>query len=82
MKQKVYLVYVLIEFSAESTTDAHLIFSSLEKAKAAMVEEIEDARENFNMEGGTFLSDTEFCQEWANEDGQGYTIGVEEIEVK
>ena len=81
MKQKVYLVYVLIEFSSESTTDAHLVFSSLEKAKAAMAVEIEDARENFNMDGGIFLTDEEYCQEWANEDGQGYTIGVEEMEV-
>lgn len=82
MKQKVYLVYVLIEYSAESTTDAHHIYSSLEKALEAMKNEIEEARENFNMDGGNFLTDTDRCQEWANEDGQGYTIGVEEMEVQ
>ena len=37
MKQKVFLVYVMIEYSAESTTDAHYVYSSLEKAREAMV---------------------------------------------
>lgn len=82
MKQTVYLVYVLIEFSPESTTYAHLVFSSLEKAKESMSNEIAEARENFNMDGGIFLTDTEFCQEWANDNGQGYTIGIEEIDVR
>lgn len=82
MKQTVYLVYVLIEYSSESTTDAHFVFSSLEKAKESMAKEIAEARENFNIDGGNFLIDTEFCQEWANDDRQGYTIGIEEMEVR
>lgn len=81
MKQTVYLVYVLIEFSSESTTDAHLVFSSLEKAKESIANEIAEARENFNIDGGTFLTDTEFYQEWCNDYGQSFSIGIEEIEV-
>lgn len=82
MKQKVYLVYVLIQYSEESVTDAHYVFSSLEKASSAMVKEIEEAQENFNIEDGCFNIDTDRCQEWANDFGQGYTIGIEEIEVQ
>lgn len=52
MKQKVFLVYVLIEYSAESTTDAHYVYSSIEKAHDAMTREIAEARENFDIESG------------------------------
>ncbi len=81
MNQKVFLVYVLIEYSAESITDAHYAFSSLEKAKEKMAFEIEEARENFNMEYGSFGIDTSLCQDWSNDCGQGYTIGIEELAV-
>lgn len=81
MKQKVYLVYVLIMYSVESITDAHYVFSSLEKAREKMKAEIEEARENFNMENGSFGIDTHYCQDWCNDCGQGYTVGVEELEV-
>ena len=81
MEQKVYLVFVLIEYSAESTTDAHYVYSSLEKARERMKIEIEEARENFNMEGGPFSIDTANCQDWSNDCGQGYTVGVEELVV-
>ncbi|MCM1221988.1 MAG: hypothetical protein NC548_46700, partial [Lachnospiraceae bacterium] len=77
MKQKVYLVYVLIEYSAESITDAHYVYSSLEKAREKMQFEIDEARENFNIEGGSFGIDTDNCQDWSNDCGQGYTVGVE-----
>ncbi len=81
MKQKVYLVYVLIMYSVESITDAHYVFSSLEKAQEKMKAEIEEARENFNMENGSFGIDTSYCQDWCNDCGQGYTVGVEELVV-
>ena len=81
MKQKVFLVYVLIEYSAENTTDAHYVYSSIEKAREAMVREIDEARENFNIEGGKILTDTDRCQEWSNDYGQSYTVGIEEMEV-
>lgn len=81
MKQKVFMVYVLIEYSAESTTDAHYVYSSFEKAHEAMTREIDEARENFVIEGGEFVSRTDRSQEWCNDDGQSYSIGIEEIEV-
>lgn len=81
MKQKVFLVYVLIEYSAESTTDAHYVYSSFEKAHDAMTREIAEARENFNIEGGKILTDTDRCREWSNDYGQSYTVGIEEMEV-
>ena len=81
MKQKIFLVYVLIEYSAESITDAHYVFSSLEKAHEAMIREIDEARENFNIEGGEFIARTDRSQEWCNDDGQSYSIGIDEMEV-
>ena len=80
MKQKVFLVYVLIEYSAESTTDAHYVYSSIEKAYDAMTREIAEARENFNIESGGFISRTDRSQEWCNDYGQSYSIGIEELE--
>ena len=79
MKQKFYLVYVLIEYSPESITDSHRLCSSLDKAKEAMAKEIEEAKENFLDDDGESIIDTERCQEWRNEDGYGYTIGIEEM---
>ncbi len=81
MKQKVFLVYVLIEYSAESTTDAHYVYSSFEKALEAMCREIDEARENFDIEGGEFITRTERSQEWCNDDGQSYSICIEELDV-
>lgn len=81
MKQKVFLVYVLIEYSAESTTDAHYVYSSIEKAHDAMTREIAEARENLYIEGGEFITRTERGQEWCNDDGQSYSIGIEELDV-
>ena len=81
MKQRVFLVYVLIQYSSESTTDAHYVYSSLEKAYEALVREIDEARENFDIAGGEFISRTDRSQEWCNGDGQSYSIGIEEMEV-
>lgn len=81
MKQKVFLVYVLIEYSAESTTDTHYVYSSIEKAHEVMTREIAEARESFDIESGGFISHTDRCQEWCNDDGQSYSIGIEEIDV-
>ena len=82
MKQKVYLVYVLIQYSAESITDAHRVFSTIDKAYEAMGDEIDEIRENFNIDNGKFLNKTDRYEEWCNDSGQGYTIGVDEIEIE
>ena len=48
MNKKFYLVTVLIEYSAESITDAHALHVDYEKAKGAMAVAIEEAAENFD----------------------------------
>ena len=40
---------------------------------------IEEAAENFDGQEGETLVDVETCREWRNEDGYGYTVGIEEL---
>lgn len=77
--KKYFLVTVLIEYSAESVTDAHFLFADFNKAKEAMSVQIEEARENFADQEGEYVVDVYTCQEWRNEDGYGYTVGIEEL---
>lgn len=79
MNKKFYLVTVLIEYSAESITDAHALHVDYEKAKGTMAVAIEEAAENFDGQEGETLVDVETCREWRNEDGYGYTVGIEEL---
>lgn len=79
MNKKFYLVTTLIEYSAESITDAHALYEDYEKAKEAMAVAIEEASENFDGQEGETLVDVETCREWRNDDGYGYTVGVEEL---
>lgn len=78
MNKKLYLVTVLIEYSAESISDAHALHMDYEKAKGAMAVAIEEAAENFDGQG-EILVDVETCREWRNDDGYGYTVGIEEL---
>ena len=39
----------------------------------------EEAAENFDGQEGETLVDVETCREWRNEDGYGYTVGIEEL---
>ena len=80
--KKIYLVTVLIEESAECLTDTHIPCADFNKAKQAMSVQIEDARKRFDDQSGEFLVDVETCQEWRNEDGFGYTIGIEELTIQ
>lgn len=77
--QKYYLVTVLIEYSAESVTDAHYLCTNINKAKETMSVQIDEARENFADQEGRCVIDVDTCQEWRNEDGYGYTVGIEEL---
>lgn len=82
MEQKYYLCYVLIQYSAESITDAHRMFTSIDKAYEAMGDELNEIYNEFNIEDGTFLVKTDRLEEWCNDSGQGYTIGIDEIDVE
>ena len=79
MNKKFYLVTTLIEYSADSITDAHALYEDYGKAKEAMAVAIEEASENFDGQEGETLVDVETCREWRNDDGYGYTVGVEEL---
>ena len=65
----VYILYSLID-CGESISDCHTLYSTLEKAKAAMEIEIQECMKNFRY--------GEIKHEFMNEDGQGFTIGIDE----
>lgn len=76
-RNTVYLVYTLIEQS-DCVSDCHALYANLERAKAAMDREIKEARENFCK--GEVLHDLERLYEFRNEDGYGFTVGIDEME--
>ena len=75
-KNAVYLVYTLIEQS-DCVSDCHTLYATLERAKAAMNVEIEEAMENFDK--GEVLHDLERLYEFRTEDGYGFTVGIDEM---
>ena len=75
-KNAVYLVYTLIEQS-DCVSDCHTLYATLERAKATMDREIEEAMENFNK--GEVLHDLERLYEFRTEDGYGFTVGIDEM---
>lgn len=75
-KDTFYLVYTLIEQN-DCISDCHALYTTLDKAKAAMQSELEEASENFNE--GTVLHDMERLYEFRTEDGYGFTVGIDEI---
>ena len=77
--QKVYLLSVLIEY-ADSVTDVHKVFGTECLAKVHMQREIAEVSENFTGPGRRVI-DMPTCVEWRDEDGYGYTVCVEELDV-
>lgn len=77
-KQLFYLVYTLIERNGK-TSDCHALYSTLDKAKAAMQTEVNDAMENFAK--GKTVHDWERLYEFRNEDGYGFIVGIDELEL-
>lgn len=71
-----YLVYVLEE-RQDYTADCHTLYKQLKDAQMAMTQEIEECAGHFT--GGSVLIDLERCYEFRNEDGYGYTVGIEEL---
>ena len=68
----------IIESLAENerVSDCHTLYSTLEKAKAAMEVEIQECMKNFRH--GEVKHDFERLYEFMNEDGQGFTVGIDE----
>ena len=77
MKPTYFLVTTLIE-SDDCVSDSHQLYSSLEAAQKAMEHELLEAQENFSDHGERII-DLPSCVEWRNEDGYGYTVGIEEL---
>ena len=75
-KNAMYLVYTLIEQN-DCVSACHALYATLERAKAAMNVEIEEARENFGK--GEVLHDLERLYEFRTEDGYGFTVGIDEM---
>ena len=71
----VYILYSLVD-CGESISDRHTLYSILEKAKAAMEIEIQECMKNFHY--GKVKHDLERLYEFVNEDGQGFTVGIDE----
>lgn len=71
-----YLLYVLIEMQ-ESTSCCHTLYHNLKDAQAVMQDEIAECKENFT--SGKAIRDYERCYEFRNEDGYGYTVGIDEL---
>ena len=71
----IYILYTLVD-CGESVSDCHTLYSTLEKAKAAMEVEIQECMKNFRH--GEVKHDFERLYEFMNEDGQGFTVGIDE----
>lgn len=76
MKPTYYLLYTLIDFR-EDISDSHVLYMNLKDAKVAMDKEIEECHENFNR--GRVKNDLERLYEFMDEDGRGFTVGIEEM---
>jgi hypothetical protein len=79
MKQKFYILATLIE-KEETTADNHTLYTSLEKAEKAFPLEIENCREQFEGEDGQTLLYLPRYHEWRNDDGDGFSVAIEEVE--
>lgn len=71
----IYIVYVLLD-CGECISDCHTLYSTLEKATAAMEAEIQECQKHFRY--GEVKQDLERLYEFMNEDGQGFTVGIDE----
>ena len=71
----IYILYTLVD-CGECVSDCHTLYSTLEKAKAAMEVEIQECMKNFRH--GEVKHDFERLYEFMNEDGQGFTVGIDE----
>ena len=66
-----------LNWKSESVSDCHTLYATLERAKAAMDREIEEAMENFGK--GEVLHNLEWLYEFRTEDGYGFTVGIDEM---
>ena len=82
MKTTLYLVATLIEHYDEPPTDCHTLYADFADAKKAMQTEVEECMENFIDRDGSVILDLDTVYEWRDEDGNGLTVTIEQMEVK
>ena len=82
MNTTLYLVATLIEHYDQTPTDTHSLYADFADAKKAMQTEIEEGMENFTADNGEVILDLNTVYEWRDEDGNGLTVTIEEMEVK
>mgnify|MGYP000560833316 FL=1 len=82
MKTTFYLVATLIEHYDQPPTDTHSLYADFATAKTAMQTEIKDGMENFTTNKGEVILDLDTMYEWRDEDGNGLTVTIEEMNVK
>ncbi|WP_438850345.1 hypothetical protein [Bacteroides acidifaciens] len=82
MKQTFYLVFALIEHYDQQPIFSHTLYANISDAKKAMQIEIEKGMEMFNGENGDILICLDTLFEWRDEDGNGITVQIEEMNVK
>lgn len=74
----IYLVYILIEIN-ENTSVKHTTYRNLEDAQKQMADEIKDCRQNFH--SGKAITDMERLYEFRDNDGYGFTVGIDELKI-
>lgn len=69
----------LLNFKARLQKILTSFVPALIRQQEIMKAEIHDAQNLFPQETGFILTSNDYCQEWRNEDGCGFTIGIEEM---
>lgn len=82
MNTTLYLVATLMEHYDGIPTTAHSLYANLADAKKAMKAEIEECMENFTAEKGDIVIYLDTVFEWRDEDGNAFTVTIEEMNVK
>lgn len=82
MKTTIYLVATFIEHYDQPPNDTHALYADFATAKKAMQTEIEDGMENFAANKGEVILDLDTVYEWRDEDGNGLTVTIQEMNVK
>lgn len=82
MKTALYLVATLIEHYDQPPTDTHALYATFADAKKAMQTEVKEGMENFTADEGGVILDLDPVYEWRDDDGNGLTVTIEEMNVK
>ena len=71
----IYIIYTLVD-CGECVSDCHTLYSTLEKAKSIIAKLLSSC--SHYIRHGEVKHDFERLYEFMNEDGQGFTVGIDE----